>query len=88
MGGRYPQDPGEPLTTIAPAPRPIPLALPSRNFLGVFNATGSLTVTFQADNLPPGLEGERILAQPFHVPTTGAWNLGAPTVMVVLDSGI
>jgi hypothetical protein len=72
----------------APAPRPIPLSLPSRNFLGVFSSTGSLSVTFQASDLPPGVEGERVLAQPFHVPTTGGWNLGAPLVFVVLDSAV
>jgi hypothetical protein len=72
----------------APAPRPIPLALPSRNFLGAFSSTGSLNVIFQADNLPPGVEGERILAQPFHVPSSGGWNLGAPVVLVILDAAI
>jgi len=72
----------------APAPRPIPLALPSRNFLGVFSSTGSLNVTIQAGDLPPGAEGERILAQPFHVPTSGGWNLGAPVVLVILDAAI
>jgi hypothetical protein len=72
----------------APAPRPIPLALPARNFLGFFSSTGSLNVTFQAGDLPPGVEGERVLAQPFHVPTTGGWNLGAPLVIVILDSAV
>jgi len=72
----------------APAPRPIPLALPSRNFLGVFGSTGALNVTFQAADLLPGVEGERVLAQPFHVPTSGGWNLGAPVVLVILDAAI
>ena len=72
----------------APAPRPIPLSLPSRNFLGVFSSSGSLSVTFQAGDLPVGVEGERVLAQPFHVPTSGDWNLGAPIVLVILDSAI
>ncbi|MCH2106262.1 MAG: hypothetical protein MK291_06440 [Planctomycetes bacterium] len=45
-------------------------------------------MTFQADDLLPGVEGERVLTQPFHVPSTGGWNLGAPHVLVILDAAI
>jgi len=72
----------------SPAPRPVPLALPARNLLGAFNSAGSLSVTFQADDLPPGVEAERVLSQPLHVPGSGGWNLGAPHVLVILDAAI
>lgn len=71
----------------SPAPRPIPLALPTRNFLGAWSAN-TLPVTFQAGTLTPGIEGERIFAQPIHMPTTGSWNLGAPVVLFVVDSSL
>ena len=69
------------------APRPIPLALPSRNYLGTWS-TSTLLLTIQADNLAPGVEGVRIFAQPFHVPSSGAWNLGAPVVLHVVSASL
>ena len=71
----------------APAPRPIPLDLPARNHLGTWS-TSSLGVTFRAGSLMPGVEGERILTQALHRPTTGAWNLGAPTALFVVSSSL
>ena len=72
----------------SPAPRPIPLALPSRNSLGSFSSGGTLNVTFQASALPSGVESERVLAQPLHVPTSGGWSLGAPLALFVVDSSL
>lgn len=77
-----------PLIRLIPGLHPIPIALPATNFLGAFNSSGALSVTIQAGSLGPGIEGERVLAQPFHVPASGTWNLGAPLVIIVVDSSL
>lgn len=71
----------------APAPRPISLDLPAENHLGTWS-TSSLSVTFKAGSLGPGVEGERILTQALHRPTSGPWNLGAPTALFVVSSSL